>query len=176
GSGTSGAPGMQTAIVADPRSNSVLLRAATAAQLEVARDLIEHIDSPETQSGNLHVVYLRNARASRLAEVLRGVLSGQDGDAASSDDALGLSSATGAGLAGNGASGINTGTSTPMGGGTGGGTLGDAIDGMGLNLGGSRNPSQSVALTAGGATIHPDAATNKLINAAPLPRSRSPRE
>src|SRR5690606_1484298 len=99
GSGTSGAPGMQTAIVADPRSNSVLLGAATAAQLEVARDLIEHIDSPETQSGNLHVVYFRNARASRLAEVLRGVLGGQDGGTASSDDASGrLSGATGTDL------------------------------------------------------------------------------
>src|SRR5690606_18475154 len=57
GNNASGATGMQATVVADPRSNSILLRAATPAQLDVARDLIERIDSPETQNGNLHVVY-----------------------------------------------------------------------------------------------------------------------
>src|SRR5690606_17315505 len=89
GNGASGATGMQATVVADPRSNSVLLRAATPAQLDIARDLVERIDSPETQSGNLHVVYLRNAQATRLAEGLRGVLSGQDGDTQSAGDAFG---------------------------------------------------------------------------------------
>src|SRR3546814_4964665 len=53
-----------------------------------------------TRAGNLHVVYLRNAQASRLAEVLRGALSGQptgQGDLASdglSASGLGASSTT----------------------------------------------------------------------------------
>src|SRR5690606_16898339 len=58
-------------VVADPRSNSVLLRAGSPDTLELARNLIQRIDRPETGTGNLHVVYLRNAQATRLAEIGR---------------------------------------------------------------------------------------------------------
>src|SRR5690606_27640239 len=63
----------------DPRSNSVLVRAGSPARLDLARDLIRRIDSPESNKGNLHVVYLRNAQAVQLAEVLRAALTGQSG-------------------------------------------------------------------------------------------------
>ncbi|MGO1254730.1 MAG: secretin N-terminal domain-containing protein, partial [Alcaligenes aquatilis] len=66
-------------VVADPRSNSVLVRAGSPARLDLARDLIRRIDSPESNKGNLHVVYLRNAQAVQLAEVLRAALTGQSG-------------------------------------------------------------------------------------------------
>src|SRR5690606_29029096 len=72
-----------TTIVADPRSNAVLVRASTPERLKLARDLIRRIDSPESRAGNLHVVYLRNAQATHLAEVLRGALTGQGGSGAS---------------------------------------------------------------------------------------------
>src|SRR5690606_22627018 len=66
-------------VVADPRSNAVLLRANSPEKLAQARNLIRRIDSPESGGGNLHVVYLRNAQATELAEVLRGALEGHAG-------------------------------------------------------------------------------------------------
>src|SRR5690606_17283958 len=65
--------------VADPRSNSVLVRASTPERLKLARQLILRIDTPESRAGNLHVVYLRNAQATHLSEVLQGALTGQGG-------------------------------------------------------------------------------------------------
>lgn len=149
---------MQTAIVADPRSNTILLRASSPERLSRARDLIESIDTPETRAGNLHVVYLRNAQATRLAEVLRGALSGQNSsDGASpevqSSDSLsqGLDSAA---LA-----------------------LDASLDSSTQALSGSdNNAMRSVAFTAGGATIQADPSTNTLIISAPPPLYRSLRE
>ena len=63
--------------MADPRSNSVLVRASSPARAQLARDLVRRIDSPESRPGNMHVVYLRNAQATQLANVLRGALTGQ---------------------------------------------------------------------------------------------------
>ncbi|AEC19684.1 general secretion pathway protein D [Pusillimonas sp. T7-7] len=176
GNNTNGA-GMQATVVADPRSNSILLRAATPAQLGIARDLIERIDNPETQSGNLHVVYLRNAQATRLAEVLRGVLSGQDGNTPSNNDPFGaLSGETGGALSGNNQGRLNTSTNATMGSGSNSNLMAGSTEGVGGALGGSRNSAQSLAFTAGGATIQADPSTNTLIISAPPPLYRSLRE
>src|SRR5690606_3210018 len=78
---STGDPMQNTVVVADPRSNAILLRSSSPEKLQLARELIERIDSPESRPGNLHVVYLRNAQATRLAEVLRGALGGQSGSA-----------------------------------------------------------------------------------------------
>ncbi len=161
--------GQQTAVVADPRSNSILLRASTPAKLELARDLIERIDSPETRAGNLHVVYLRNAQATRLAEVLRGALSGQSGQNGGTSSSTGLSGGLSGG-AGGILSGSGLGTSTSA-------TTGSSLGGAGGTLGGpDNNAMQSVAFTAGGATIQADPSTNTLIISAPAPLYRSLRE
>ena len=44
--------------------------------MNLAKSLVVRLDQPSEQPGNIHVVYLRNAEAVRLAQVLRGVLSG----------------------------------------------------------------------------------------------------
>lgn len=177
GNDSSGQAGMQATVVADPRSNSVLLRANTPAQLDVARDLIERIDSPETKSGNLHVVYLRNAQATRLAEVLRGVLTGQDGNTDTSNNGSGsLSGGAGGTLSGNNRSGLNTSTTSAMGSGNSASLPGNVIDNLSGSLGGAGNAMQTRAFTAGGATIQADPATNTLVIAAPPPLYRSLRE
>src|SRR5690606_10580445 len=136
-----------------------------------ARDLIERIDSPESRSGNLHVVYLRNAQATRLAEVLRGALSGENGGG--SADAGGLSSGgLSGGQLGNAAgalSGLNTGSAqgSGMGMGMGASANRNAGGGSGASpgaLGGSdNNLMRPVAFSAGGATIQADPSTNTLI-------------
>lgn len=68
-------------LLADSRTNSLIIRAPTAARANLARSLITKLDQPTTLPGNVHVVYLRNAEATRLAQVLRAVVAGETGAA-----------------------------------------------------------------------------------------------
>ncbi len=85
GGGVSGAVGGQadgsfkTTLVAEPRSNTLILRAANPARVALAKSLIDKLDQPGTQSasGNIYVVYLKNAEAVKLAATLRAALSGE---------------------------------------------------------------------------------------------------
>lgn len=70
-------PSQKVVVMADPRSNSVLLRSSSPGRTRLARQLVEKLDKAQDESGNLHVVYLRNAQANQLAGVLRGVVAGQ---------------------------------------------------------------------------------------------------
>ncbi len=67
----------QLVLVADKRTNSVLV---TADELERQRikALIEHIDTPLTQSGNVKVIYLEYAVAKDMAAVLSKVIQNMD--------------------------------------------------------------------------------------------------
>lgn len=69
-------PAQRFSVVADSRSNSLLVRAADPARLARLRSLVAMLDSPTSVGGNIHVVYLKNADATRLAETLRGIYSG----------------------------------------------------------------------------------------------------
>lgn len=69
----------QMLVLADTRTNSLLIRAPTAARAGLARALIEKLDQPTALPGNVHVVYLRNAEATKLAQVLRAVVAGATG-------------------------------------------------------------------------------------------------
>ncbi len=70
----------RVSVLADPRTNSVVLRAPTQARASLAKSLIAKLDQPTTQLGNVHVVYLKNADATKLAQTLRSVVS-SDGSA-----------------------------------------------------------------------------------------------
>lgn len=61
-------------LLADPRTNSVIVRAPSEARAGLAKSLIARLDQPTAQPGNVHVVYLRNADATRLAQTLRAVV------------------------------------------------------------------------------------------------------
>lgn len=63
----------ETLLVADTRTNSVLL---SGDELERARmrKLIQHLDTPLEQSGNVKVIYLEYADAMAIAEVLTRVM------------------------------------------------------------------------------------------------------
>ncbi|MFC6518829.1 type II secretion system secretin GspD [Undibacterium arcticum] len=67
-------------LLADPRTNSVIVRAPSLARANLAKTLIAKLDQPTTQPGNVHVVYLKNAEAVKLAQTLRSVVS-SDGSA-----------------------------------------------------------------------------------------------
>ena len=68
-------------LLADARTNSLILRAPTSAKGNLARSLITRLDQPTALPGNVHVVYLKNAEAVKLAQVLRAVVLGEAGAA-----------------------------------------------------------------------------------------------
>lgn len=73
--GGPGAPGGGNAnLLADSRTNSVIIRAPSAARANLAKSLIARLDQPTAQPGNVHVVYLKNAEATKLAQILRAVV------------------------------------------------------------------------------------------------------
>ena len=63
-------------VVADARSNSLLVRAGDPSRLSQLRKFVAMLDSPTNAGGNIHVVYLKNAEATRLAETLRAIYEG----------------------------------------------------------------------------------------------------
>ncbi|WP_424257356.1 type II secretion system secretin GspD, partial [Castellaniella sp.] len=155
----SGRKTRDVSVLADPRSNSVLLRAITPERLKQARKLILRLDTPESRTGNLHVVYLRNAQATHLAEVLRGALMGQGGSAESSFGTASLAAASQGAMAQPG--------------------LPDAASSSQAGVAAPALPvssSQNLAFSAAGATIQADSTTNTLIISAPEPLYRSLRE
>ena len=87
-SGSSAAPapgqsdtGFKTTIIAEPRSNALIVRAANAARVSLVKSLVARLDQPSVQgdslTGNIHVVALKNADATKLAATLRGVMAGE---------------------------------------------------------------------------------------------------
>lgn len=69
--------GPRVAVSVDPRTNSLLVRADNPALAKRIRELAASMDVPSASGGNIHVVYLKNAEATRLAESLRAMISGQ---------------------------------------------------------------------------------------------------
>jgi len=65
-------PGQQPILVADPRTNTILLGGNPDLRLEL-RALIAHLDTPVAVEGQTEVVYLRYAQAKDLVTVLQGI-------------------------------------------------------------------------------------------------------
>ncbi|MDP3761734.1 MAG: type II secretion system secretin GspD [Ramlibacter sp.] len=66
----------RTTVIPENRSNSLIVRAANPARLNLVRSLVQKLDQPSSQSatGNIYVVYLKNADATKLAVTLRAAL------------------------------------------------------------------------------------------------------
>ncbi len=163
-----GAPGgdasFRTTLLAEPRSNSLILRAANPARLALVRTLVEKLDQASSNAGsvtepagpatgNIYVVYLKNADATKLAATLRA--------------AIAAGTTGSAGGAGGGAS--------PTGGGSPLASLSPT-----QNTGGASSGGASAAATGSlgnnqpstGGQIQADPATNSLIITAPEPQYR----
>src|SRR5207302_2301202 len=69
-------------VVADARSNSLVARADNPSRITRLRTLVAMLDSPTSAAGNLHVVYLKNAEALKVAETLRAIYLGESVPAA----------------------------------------------------------------------------------------------
>ncbi|MBS0466278.1 MAG: type II secretion system secretin GspD [Proteobacteria bacterium] len=166
----------KTTLLPEPRSNALVVRAANPARLALVRSLVARLDQPaapgsSAASGNIHVVYLKNADAVKLAATLRAAISagnlGTGGDLGAGAG-TGAAGATGLGggltqtsaSGGMAQSGLARGIAGTSGGGLGAGTSG------GLNRGGNSNQPST------GGQIQADPTTNSLIITAPEPQYR----
>ena len=152
---TAGVPGVPgggasagLSVLADARSNTLILRAANPARLASARALVEQLDRPGIggPAGQINVVYLKNADATKLATVLRAAFGGGGSGGG------GASSPSGLGSIGAGAS------STAVGGAAG--------------ASAANSPLSASAQPSTGGFIQADPATNSLVISAPEPLYR----
>ena len=162
---------LRTSVVAEPRSNSLMIRASSRARLQQARQLIEKLDQPYARPGNIWVVPLKNAEATKLALTLRAIVAA---DGSFNTNQSGTPGATGAGATG-GTGLLNT--SAPTSGQYTGGTTGTSRSGSGSGFGsGSSAFANSFAtntLPTTGGIIQADPATNSLIITASEPVYRN---
>src|SRR5450830_940313 len=164
-------PTQKIIVLGDPRSNSIIIRSGSPERTQLARELIYKLDNAQSNPSNLHVVYLRNAQAGKLAQALRGLLTGES-EAGVSDEARGKLSAMGGNAQstqGNSAAQNSSGTPTGSG----------VQSGYGQDkpaTGSSSGSDQNTAFSAGGVTIQADATTNTLLISAPDPLYRNLRE
>jgi len=135
----------KTTLLAEPRSNTLILRAANPARVALVKSLVAKLDQPggSNPSGNIHVVYLKNADATKLATTLRAAVSGQATSSTSANPSATSTATT--------PLNATSGATTP-----------------GTTLGSSTVPTGP----ATGGQIQADTATNSLIITAPEPQYR----
>ncbi len=137
----------RTTIIAEPRSNALIVRAANPARLSLARSLINQLDQPAQlgsngAAGNIYVVHLKNADAAKLAITLRAAL-----------QASMSAGQAGSGLAGGGAATSSSASSV-------------------TSANAATAPIAASAQPSTGGQIQADPATNSLIITAPEPQYR----
>jgi len=164
-SGAPAAPGQvdsafRTTMLAEPRSNAVILRAANPARVALIKSLIAKLDQPTMNgtngdAGNIYVVYLKNADATKLATTLRAAMSGE---ARSSTGSSGSSSPGSSTLGG-----ISPTSTSTMASGSNGATSSASTAALSGTT--SNQPST-------GGQIQADPSTNSLIITAPEPQYR----
>ena len=154
----------KTTLMAEPRSNALVLRAANPARVALVRALVAKLDQPTAlgsngNAGNIYVVYLKNADAAKLAVTLRAAMAANtpSGAASSGGSSTGTTTTTASTNTGGGLSGSNSNSSS-----TGSGMSGGPSGSLG---GGSSQPST-------GGQIQADPATNSLIITASEPQYR----
>jgi len=145
----------RTTLVAEPRSNSLILRAANPARVALVKSLITKLDQPNNLdnngAGNIYVVHLKNADATKLAVTLRAALTSSGTPAIST-------------------SGLGTAPSVPTASGFG-GTTGTSVT-SGASSTSASFSSASGSQPSTGGQIQADPATNTLIITASEPQYR----
>jgi general secretion pathway protein D len=169
GSGAPGVPGAPpvggaTTVIPDGRSNSLIVRAPNAARLAHVLATIDKLDREikgAGATGNIWVVHLKNADATKLATVLRASFGGGGGGGASG---LGASTTGGSGI------GLGAGTGTGTG-----ATTGTQPGQTGAASAQSTAPIAASAQPSTGGFVQADPSTNSLIITATEPFYRQVR-
>ncbi|HKO67819.1 MAG TPA: type II secretion system secretin GspD [Burkholderiaceae bacterium] len=147
--------GQRVSILAEPRTNSIIIRAPSPQRLQLAKSLIAQLDKPALTPGNINVIYLRNAEAIRLAPLLRAIIGADSSFVPQGTGASGLSPSTSQGP---GSNPSQPGLST--------GAAGGTSPGLGqIASGGGGSGSGGTGGLAG--MIQADPSTNSLIITAP---------
>ena len=151
GTGAGGAAAAnQSVVMADARTNTLMVRAPNAARLSLVRSLIQRLDRPGAAGvggSGIHVVYLRNADAVKLAQVLRAAFASAGGGTSSGGSGAATSPSGSTGATPTAQSGLNTSAS---------GTSGGASSQATAPVGASAQPST-------GGFIQADPSSNSLI-------------
>ncbi|MGH6645702.1 type II secretion system secretin GspD [Aquabacterium sp.] len=99
--GAAGIPGVAggqaTLVMADPRTNTLMVRAPNPARLALVRNLVQRLDRPGTAGlggSGIHVIYLKNADAVKLAQVLRASFPSSGGSSGGASSGGGASSSS----------------------------------------------------------------------------------
>ena len=145
--GTGNAPGdalQRVTVVADPRSNAVLVRSENPGRVARVRQLIEQLDTPGRAGGNMFIVYLKNAEAARVVHTLRALLTGQESGGTNPTSPAPAAPPS----AGSAMTSTSIASQTPL---------------------PFSPPPSGASFTAGGATISADATNNALVILAPEP-------
>ncbi len=154
GAGAGGAAGAPaTLVMADSRTNTLMIRAPNAGRMALIRNLVQRLDRPGASGlggSGIHVVYLRNADAVKLAQVLRASFPGAGGAGISGGGSGGGSGAGGASSSGSSMPSASTG-----------GGLGNASSGGASSQ--STSPVAASAQPSTGGFIQADPSTNSLI-------------
>ncbi len=166
--GVPATPGAAANVQVDSRSNSLIVRTANAARMATVRQAIEKLDRPIPgggPAGSIWVVYLKNADAVKMAEVLRAAITGGGGGGGSSSSGGGaFGGASSANLSGNALSAQQTPSANTGASGAGGaGGAGSAA---------ATAPVAASARPSTGGMIQADPSTNSLIITAPEPMYR----
>ncbi|MEO7404098.1 MAG: type II secretion system secretin GspD, partial [Burkholderiales bacterium] len=169
------APGAapKLAVTVDSRSNTLLIRADNPSLAGRIRTIVTTLDTPGTVAGNIHVVYLKNAEAAKVAEALRGILTGQASQrTAAPTTGFGAASTTGGGIGGLGGQQQPGGNQPGLGGAGGLGGLGGGAAGIGSSFGqpgaaGAQGAQQQQGFQGGGVMVQAYPETNSLVIVAP---------
>ncbi len=78
--------GDKVILMADRRTNSIIIKCSSKKRLMIAEALIEKLDQPLDSSSDIHLVHLKNADSVQLAQVLRAVVTSTVYSSASSQD------------------------------------------------------------------------------------------
>jgi general secretion pathway protein D len=133
-------------VITDSRNGQLLVRSESAIHLAQIKRIVEMLDQPGVSGSSMHVVYLRNAEANRLAGTLRGILTGQDSGGSITSSLSG----SGSSVAGSAQASLTAASATTQGGAT-----------------SSGNTATNVKIDGATVMIQADSVTNSLIVTAP---------
>ena len=151
--GVGGDASQRVSVIGDPRTNSLLVRSENPSKLNAVRQLVANLDQPGA-AGNIHVVYLKNAEATKVAQTLRAVLSGEAGNTGQGS--------TGSSTSGSSFAPTSTGSSS--------GTSAGSSSGVGStsSFGSSNSSTSGTGMGAtGNGIVQADPMSNALIVTAP---------
>jgi general secretion pathway protein D len=79
GAGGQPEPRARVVVAPDSRTNSIIVRSEDPTRLARVQTMVQQLDVPTSAAGNMHVIYLKNAEAVKVAQTLRSMLPGDAG-------------------------------------------------------------------------------------------------